>query len=344
MIVGSGGIGGIVTAALLEHGASEVCALTTNQEIARAVSERGFRVCGVDGARTVRGACRTKLSGEDPPFDFVMLAVQPPQVEGAVRDTLPWLAPDGAMVCLQNGLCEERVEKIVGPDRVLGAVVSWGAAMPEPGLYERTAHGGFTLGRLDGRQDPRLPTLRMLLEVVGPTEITPNLLGARWSKLAINCAISTLGTIGGDRLGALMMHLSVRRLALRIMAETVRVARKLEVRLEKVSGTLDLEWMALTDEELASPASPALVTRHAMLLAVGARYRRMRSSMLSAIERGRTPAVDYLNGEVVTRGRAVGVPTEVNAAAQAAVHAIAEGRARCGMPAIYALAEEVGAR
>ena len=38
-----------------------------------------------------------------------------------------------------------------------------------------------------------------------------------------------------------------------------------------------------------------------MLLAVGAKYRRLRSSMLVAIERGREPAVDFLNGEVVRR-------------------------------------------
>ena len=36
--------------------------------------------------------------------------------------------------------------------------------------------------------------------------------------------------------------------------------------------------------------------------AVGLRYRRMRSSMLAAIERKRTPAIDFLNGEVVIRG------------------------------------------
>ena len=31
------------------------------------------------------------------------------------------------MVCLQNGLCELRVAEVVGRERTLGAVVSWGA-------------------------------------------------------------------------------------------------------------------------------------------------------------------------------------------------------------------------
>jgi len=88
------------------------------------------------------------------------------------------------MVCLQNGLCEQRVAAIAGGDRVLGAIVAWGATTPEPGTFERTASGGFTIGRLDGHADPRLDSLARLLEPVGPVETTRNLAGKRWSKLA----------------------------------------------------------------------------------------------------------------------------------------------------------------
>ena len=98
------------------------------------------------------------------------------------------------------------------------------------------------------------------------------------------------------------------------------------VRLEKVAGTLDLEWIALTDAERTARGSAGLTAKHALLLAVGLRYRRMRSSMLAAIERGRTPAVDFLNGEVAERGRAHGVATPLNARVVELVHAIAAGR------------------
>ena len=80
----------------------------------------------------------------------------------------------------------------------------------------------------------------------------------------------------------------------------------------------------------------------ALLLAVGMRYRRLRSSMLSAIERGRTPAVDFLNGEVVDRGVKHGVPTPVNAACQRMVHAIARGERPSHIQTIRQLATEVG--
>jgi 2-dehydropantoate 2-reductase len=166
--------------------------------------------------------------------------------------------------------------------------------------------------RLDASSDPRLEEIARALECVGPTEITGNLAGKRWSKLAINCAISSMGTLGGDRLGPLLQHRFVRRLALEVMTEVVHVARRERITLEKVSGTLDLEWIALTDEERRASGSPALLAKHALLYAVGLRFRRMRSSMLAAIERGREPAVDFLNGEVIDRGRRHGIPTPVN--------------------------------
>lgn len=339
-MVGCGGIGGVVSAALTESAGIglDLVALTTNQTIAQAIAARGFRVREVDGDRTVPGRVVTELTRDTPPFDWVLLATQPPQVEEAAARALPWLAPQGAMVCFQNGLCEARIARIAGPARVVGAVVAWGASMPEPGVYERTSSGGFTIGRLDGADDPRLAKVATVLEPVGPVTITSNLAGARWSKLAINCAISTLGTLGGVRLGTLMIRRHIRRLALEIMSEVVEVARAEKVRLEKVSGTIDLDWIALTPAERRGAGSPSLVAKHSMLLAVGARYRRMRSSMLAAIERGRTPAVDFLNGEVVEHGKAHGVPTPVNAEATRLVHALAKKELQPSMEVVRRLA------
>lgn len=340
LVMGSGGIGGICAAHLLETGQS-VVVFSTNAEIAAVVGAQGFRLTG-DDARVVPGTIHTALP--EGPFDFVILATQPPQVEDAARLVLPLLAPDGAAVCLQNGLCEARVAAIVGADRTLGAIVGWGASMPEPGVYERTAAGGFTIGHPRGQDDPRLAELAGLLEPIGPVEITPNLAGKRWSKLAINCAISSLGSIGGDRLGVLLQHRFVRRLALEVMTEVVEVARAEGVRLEKVSGTVDLDWLALTPDERQSAGSASLVAKHSLLLAVGFRYRRMRSSMLAALERGRPPAVEFLNGEIATRGERHGIPTPVNDAVRRIVWEIARRERSSGMDLLQALFEETGPR
>ena len=341
LVVGCGGIGGNVLGRLAEQPPEVVRAvgLTTNARIAEAVREVGLVLEGVTQPRTVAADMREQLDPGEV-FDFVVLATQPPQVEAAAASVQQHLAEDGAMVVLQNGLCEERLAARVGPDRVIGGVVSWGASMREPGVYVRTAEGGFTLGQL-GAPHPRLQELATLLEAVGPVSLTDNLAGARWSKLAINCAISTLGTIGGDRVGPLMRHVWVRRLALEVMTEVVDVAKAHGVTLEKVSGTLDLEWVALTGAERgATMGSPGLFAKHALLLGVGARYRNMRSSMLAAIERGRPPAVDFLNGEVLDRAREHGLDVPVNAAATALVHALARGERESSVQTLRGLFEE----
>ena len=330
-VVGSGGIGGIVAALLSETG-QDVTAVTKNEGIADSLRTRGFQLRGDGQPRSVTGKVSVGVP-EGETFDYVILATQPPDVERAARELAPSLAEDGRVVCLQNGLCE---------DRVLGAVVAWGATMPEPGIYDRTAQGGFTLGRMDGSHDPRAEELAAALECIGPVELTQNLQGKRWSKLAINCAISSLGTLGGDRLGVLMPHRFVRRLALEIMTEVVQVAKAEGVKLEKVAGTIDLPFIALSDEDRVASGSPSLVAKHGLLLAVGFRYRRMRSSMLSAIERGRQPAVDFLNGEIVTRGRTHGIDTKVNAAVQKMVWELADKTRTPGMATLEALFEATG--
>jgi 2-dehydropantoate 2-reductase len=109
-----------------------------------------------------------------------------------------------------------------------------------------------------------------------------------------------------------------------------------------IGGTLDIERMALTPAERSSPlGSPRLAFKHSILLAVGMKYRRMRSSMLVAIERGRMPEIDFLNGEIVTRGRAFGVPTPINARLVETVRDLAHGKATPSVELLRALYDEV---
>lgn len=348
LVIGAGGIGGIVTAALAEAG-HDVVAVSTNPEIRRAVEQQGMRVREGGEEQAVAARVMAAPEGE---CDYAILATQPPAVEEAARSLLPHLGPESQVVVLQNGLCEERVAAIVGAERVIGAIVAWGASMPEPGCYERTAAGGFAVGRLDGGaagggavgggdDDAALRQLAEMLEAVGPVTVTRNLRGARWSKLALNAAISSMGTIAGERLGPVARVRRYRRLALEVMTEAVEVARALGVRLEKVIGTLDLEWVALSADDRVARASASLAAKHALLLAVGMRYRRMRSSMLSAIERKRPPAIDFLNGEIVRHGERVGAATPVNRAVVETVWKIARGEEASSRATLDRLCDEL---
>jgi 2-dehydropantoate 2-reductase len=335
LVMGAGGIGGIAAALLTEVGC-DVTAVSRNEQIRAAVERAGYRLVDDGEERAIRGRVVPAPEGR---FDLCILATQPPNVEEAARAALPHLADDARVVVLQNGLCEERVAAIAGAGRVIGAIVAWGASMPEPGRYERTAAGGFQIGRLSGAPDADVRRVAELLEAVGPTTLTANLRGARWSKLALNCAVSALGTIAGERLGPLVRVRRYRRLALEIMTEAVTIARAEGVALEKVAGTLDLEWIALSEADRAAAASVSLTAKHALLLAVGLRYRRMRSSMLAAIERGRTPAIDFLNGEIALRGERHGVPTPQNRKVCEAVWAIARGEQQSSREALDRLCE-----
>lgn len=346
LLVGCGGVGGVVGAGLAAAG-TDVTAVTGNPRIAWVVSHDGLVAetpAGVKRAKLPAVEAMTVAACGDRPFDVVLLATPPNRAEQAVRDALPFTTPDAPFVCFQNGLIEERLMKVVPAERIVGGIVAFGASMHEPGRVEQTSDGGFTLGRLDGSLDAAIERVGRLLAPVGEVEVTTNLRGARWSKLAINCAISSLGTIGGDRLGALMRHRFCRRLVLEAMTEVTQVAVKSGVRLEKVSGTLDLEWLALDDEERLLPGSPSLLAKHTVLLAVGAKYRRLRSSMLAAIERGREPPVEFLNGEVLARAPKLGVPVPINDAALRAVQALGRKEATPGLATLRKLFDDTRIR
>jgi 2-dehydropantoate 2-reductase len=134
-----------------------------------------------------------------------------------------------------------------------------------------------------------------------------------------------------------------RALAAAIIEEVVRTAAAEGVKLEKVPGLVDVRLM--TRDGNASTLGRALgsvlgtVSCHAVLLGMGLRYRRLRSSMLAAIERSRPAAVDFLNGEVVERAERRGLSVPVNRAAVEIVHEIAAGQRRSSWQELHGLYE-----
>jgi len=339
LVVGCGAIGGVLAGSLAAKGVPPEL-LTKNAAIAAAVRERGIIVQGVGGQRVgAAAAVHERLSGGVPAFELVVLATQPPEVEVAAETVLPWLREDGRIVCLQNGLCEERVARIAGSERTIGAVVAWGASMERPGVYVQTARGPMTLGRLQEPPDAALRRVAALFGRAFPVSTTENLRGVRWSKLAVNAAISTLGTIGGVPLGQLLSSRRARRLALEIVTEVLTVARREAVTLEPVARTLNLEVLDLGPAVCRRSFGVQLALKHALVFGMALPYRRMRSSMLSAIQRGRTPAIDFLNGEVVARAHRHGMEVPVNERATEWVWQIARGERSPGAASLVALYE-----
>src|SRR5437764_2198379 len=221
-VLGLGAIGGITAQRLIDAGLE--VALAAGRQAAAVASKFP--------------KARVSATLPDGQYDLILLCVRSTETERALASAAPLLKPDGAVVCVQNGLPEERAARMVGPSRVLGAVIGWSASMIEPGEYRLTGGGKFTLGG----DSPRLEHARHVLQHAFPVRVTRNLAGARWSKLAMNCAMSTLGAVSGLSLGELAARRDVRRLALSVVREVVEVARERGVRMEAVSG-LRPDWL-----------------------------------------------------------------------------------------------------
>ncbi|HEX4461969.1 MAG TPA: 2-dehydropantoate 2-reductase [Polyangia bacterium] len=337
-VIGCGGIGGVVAATLTRAGA-DVTPVVGNPAVAAALNARGYRVRELDGNEWSVKPSRAPIleaAESDAPFDLAIVATQSTTLEKALTGARAKLTDDALVVTCQNGLPEDRARAVVG-DRVVGCVVGWGASMVEAGVYKRTSKGGLTLEGVPGAAG-----LAPILLAASPVVVAEDFAGVRWSKLAINCVTTTLGAIGGVPLGRLLSHRPVRRLALEVFAEVAAVAAASGVRVQPVGGTLDIDKIAINDAERnLSFGSPALAYKHSVLLAVGFKYRRMRSSMLYALERGRPPEIDFLNGEIVRRGAALGVPTPVSSALVATVREIEARRLRSDVAVLRALHDRV---
>ena len=159
-------------------------------------------------------------------------------------------------------------------------MIGWSGTMTEPGEYVLTGGGAFILGG----DSPRLEHARLVLSHAFPVHVTHNLQGARWSKLAMNCAMSTLGAITGYSLGELASRRETRSLALRIIREVVEAAQAHHVKLEPVAGISP-------DLLVKVPAFLAHIT-----IWMAARMRpTQKSGMIARLQQGRPAGVEDLN-------------------------------------------------
>ncbi len=324
LLMGCGSVGGVIAGGLLRAG-HDLTIVTHNDEITQAINTEGLRLTTPEGQWTVPASAHTQLDEDSMgPFDAICLAMKATKVEQAAHDVCDSLSPGGYVVTLQNGVVEDRVSKILGREKVVGALVGWGATMHVPGVYEMTSRGELIVGELDGELSPRVQQLKATLDAAAPTTISTNIYGALWSKLAINCFVTALGAVTGQLLGEMLRERAIRRLALSITSEVIDVAQAQGVSLEPVGGTLDLQRLYLSPERRAGGFGLDLI-KHAIMLIVGLKFRHVKSSMLQSLERGRRPEIDFMNGYVVERGQAEGVPTPVNAALTALVREIGAG-------------------
>jgi 2-dehydropantoate 2-reductase len=231
-IVGAGAIGGIVGAALVDAGHS-IAFVDTNADHVAAIRERGLRLSGF---REAAVTCPAFLPQDVPhPLNRVLLAVKSPHTEKALGTIAPRLGDSGYVVSLQNGLEEYKIAKAVGTKRTIGAFLTFGGHYKEPGHVVYGGPGTFKIGELDGSRTARIVELRSILSALQPVDITDNIFGYLWAKMALG-AIYFATAITDQDVTALYADPRLRTILGRLAGEVVAVGEAQGVRFEAFDG------------------------------------------------------------------------------------------------------------
>lgn len=332
LVVGAGSIGGISAAYLKKAGYNVelVCKYEDYKEI---IVNEGLNVKAPAGNFSEKMKARVSLRDVEEKKDIILLAVKATDIKEAAEDLKPLLKKDSMVLSMQNGICEPELERILGSDHIIACIVGWGATMDQPGSLQMTSVGDFVIGYTDrDEEDERLAGMAELLGVITPVRTSSNMMGQLYSKLIINACITSLGAITGLLLGEMMRRRKARKLFVQITREALELAYILKIQVEDYAGKLN--YYDFIDDKKKMPE----LRRFIKLRLMGLKYRRLKSSSLQSLQRGKLTEIDYLNGFIASNGREYGVPTPVNAAIVNMIHEIEEGKREIS---IFNLDEEV---
>jgi 2-dehydropantoate 2-reductase len=224
----------------------------------------------------------------------VLVCVKSPDTRAAALAMKPHLRDDATVVSLQNGVSNADVLAEVLGQVVLAAVVWVGTVDGGRGRRCATAEAATwhsaSRARAQHGATPRnaRADIGAMFERAGVRcPVVDDVDAALWEKLVVNCAFNAVSALGRSRYGRMARDGHVRGLMEAAVREAVAVARAAGVALDEA-------------------AMMATVWRTAERLAM------QHSSTAQDIVRGKPTEIDMLNGEVVRRGEALGVPVPVN--------------------------------
>jgi 2-dehydropantoate 2-reductase len=329
LVVGAGAIGGVVGAALTRAG-EDVLLVEADEAHLGAMQRDGLRIEGYPESHTVRVKA-TRPDRLEGPFDVAFLAVKSQHTETALAPVTPLLAPRGCVVSLQNGINETRLAELLGPERVLGAVIHLAADQMGPGLITRYAQGEFFLGELDGADTPRVRSIQRLLQIVAPTTVSNNILGWLWTKQIYGCLL-VASALADETITEQLAVPEARAVHAAVLSEATRVALADGIKLERLDMLDPLD--TLPSEEHGRTRA------FAALDAIATQPMKGKSGMWRDIRvKGRKSESEHITGYIAHRGRALGVPTPVNVAVLEQIQEIEAGRREMSMHNFHVLAE-----
>jgi 2-dehydropantoate 2-reductase len=279
-VMGAGAVG-CYYGAMLARAGHEVVLIGRPAHV-EAVRARGLRLEAQSFDEHVPMAASTEPDAVQG-ADLVLFCVKSTDTEAAAAQIASHLAPGALVLTLQNGVDnDERARSVLRSHEVAAAVVYVATGMAGPGHVKHNGRGELVIA-----PSARGEEVAQALRAAGvPTEISDNVRGALWAKLVLNCAYNALSAITQLPYGVLVKNDGVPGVLRDVVAECLAVARAEGV---TIPGDID--------------AAVAGIAR-----TMPAQF----SSTAQDLARGKRSEIDHLNGFVLRRGEALGVPVPAN--------------------------------
>lgn len=238
--------------------------------------------------------------------DLVLVCVKSTDTDATARSLAPHLAAGAVVMSLQNGVDNAAtIARQVPGARVVPAVVYVATAMPEAGLVAHHGRGDLVIGNVTGQSrgdEPPLESIVAHFASAGvPVRLSADVMAELWAKLLVNCAYNAASGLAQANYGTLAASPDMRALQETVVREVVAVANA-----DGVALGLDASFAAVRG--IAAAMAGQL------------------SSTAQDMARGKPSEIDHLNGFVVRRGAALGVPTPANQALHALVKLVEAAR------------------
>lgn len=278
-VMGAGAIG-CYYGGLLARSGLPVTLIGRPQHVG-AVNRQGL-VLEIGGERHMVPMTATTEASGVADADVVLFCVKSGDTEAVGRAMAPHLRPDATILCLQNGVDNPERLRAVVPCEVVPVAVYVATAMAGPGHVRHHGRGDLVMG--PSARDTEIVARFGAAGI--PTTVSANAIDALWGKLIVNCAYNALSALTQLPYGELLARPGVAEVMTDIVGECVAVAQ-------------------------ASGVSVAPDTLSAVL-GLAATMPGQRSSTAQDLAQGKPTEIDHLNGLVIRKGAALGVPTPAN--------------------------------
>ena len=231
-IVGTGAMGSVY-AGLFASAGHEVWAIDAWREHVEAMQQKGLRLEGASGDRTVKVHATTDAR-EAGQCDLVVLATKAMHVAQAASSSKVLLKSDTPVLSIQNGLGgPDTAAEILGRERVMvGVVGGFGASIRAPGHAHHNGMELVRLGEFGGPITERLKKVEAAWKGAGfKVKVFDDIDQLVWEKLICNCAYSGPCALCEGTIADVMADPDLSRVSAACASEGFAVAKKKGVRL-----------------------------------------------------------------------------------------------------------------